>query len=244
MAVSPDLYRAARSKLFELGYGDEWHWSETVPGPENARDFAHDAIWVVCCSGFKEQAARVTERAVRAMLDAGRSAVEVFPTSRKGPAIDRLWADREACFAEFQRFRRAEASPEAVIAWIATLPYVGGKILRYHFAKNLGVDCAKPDRWLCRLAGIPEDTPVERAFQAAMDLCRPIADLRQGFAECFRVLSPDGVLVFKWNETQVKVRDVLALTPVQPLFGHTSGRRGLTHWYVFMKPAAPGQCPG
>lgn len=64
------------------------------------------------------------------------------------------------------------------------------------------------------------------------------ADLRQGFAECFRVLATDGVLVFKWNETQVKVREVLALTPHQPLFGRVSGRGGLTHWLVFMKPRA------
>lgn len=64
------------------------------------------------------------------------------------------------------------------------------------------------------------------------------ADLRQGFAECFRVLATDGVLVFKWNETQVKVREVLALTPHQPLFGQVSGRGGLTHWLVFMKPRA------
>lgn len=62
-------------------------------------------------------------------------------------------------------------------------------------------------------------------------------DLRQGFAECFRVLEEDGVLVFKWNETQVKVREVLALTPARPLFGQVSGRGGLTHWIVFMKGA-------
>lgn len=60
-------------------------------------------------------------------------------------------------------------------------------------------------------------------------------DLRAGFSECFRVLATDGVLVFKWNETQVKVRDVLELCPVEPLFGHPSGRKGLTHWLVFMK---------
>lgn len=63
-------------------------------------------------------------------------------------------------------------------------------------------------------------------------------DLRAGFSECFRVLDTDGVLVFKWNETQVKVSEVLALTPVQPLFGHISGRKGLTHWLVFMSPNA------
>ena len=61
-------------------------------------------------------------------------------------------------------------------------------------------------------------------------------DLRAGFSECFRVLRPGGVLVFKWNETQVKVTEVLALTPVAPLFGHPTGRKGLTHWLVFMRP--------
>jgi SAM-dependent methyltransferase len=61
-------------------------------------------------------------------------------------------------------------------------------------------------------------------------------DIRQGFAECFRVLSTDGVLVFKWNETQIKVRELLALTPHQPLFGQVSGHKGMTHWIVFMKP--------
>ena len=60
-------------------------------------------------------------------------------------------------------------------------------------------------------------------------------DLRKGFSECWRVLEPGGVLIFKWNETQVKVREVLELTPAPPLFGHLSGRKGLTHWLVFMK---------
>lgn len=63
-------------------------------------------------------------------------------------------------------------------------------------------------------------------------------DLRRGFAECFRVLADDGVLVFKWNETQVPVRDVLALTPVAPLFGNVSKVKHSTHWIVFMKPRA------
>lgn len=60
-------------------------------------------------------------------------------------------------------------------------------------------------------------------------------DIAAGFAECFRVLEPGGVLVFKWNEDQVKVSEVLALTPHKPLFGQVSGRKGFTHWLVFMK---------
>lgn len=66
-------------------------------------------------------------------------------------------------------------------------------------------------------------------------------DLRQGFAECFRVLSSNGTLIFKWAEDQVKVREVLELAPHPPLFGHPTGRKGLTHWMAFMKPLEKSQ---
>lgn len=61
-------------------------------------------------------------------------------------------------------------------------------------------------------------------------------DLAKGFAECFRVLKPGQFLIFKWNETQVRVSEILALTGEQPLFGHKSGKREKTHWITFMKP--------
>ncbi len=60
--------------------------------------------------------------------------------------------------------------------------------------------------------------------------------LRLGFSECFRVLAKNGTLIFKWNETQIKISEVLKLCDVPPLFGHLSGRKGLTHWLVFIKP--------
>jgi SAM-dependent methyltransferase len=60
-------------------------------------------------------------------------------------------------------------------------------------------------------------------------------DLRRGFAECFRVLKPDGVLVFKWNEMHIPLKEILALTPMQPLFGNRGGKAAKTHWIVFIK---------
>ena len=64
--------------------------------------------------------------------------------------------------------------------------------------------------------------------------------LKDGFAECFRVLKPAGVLIFKWNDKDVLVREILALTPQQPLFGHKSGKQNQTHWITFMKPPIGG----
>lgn len=59
--------------------------------------------------------------------------------------------------------------------------------------------------------------------------------LSKGFSECFRVLRPGGFLIFKWNETDIKVSEILKLTPHKPIFGHISGKRSNTHWICFMK---------
>lgn len=64
-------------------------------------------------------------------------------------------------------------------------------------------------------------------------------DLAAGFAECFRVLADQGVLIFKWNEDQIPVSQILALTPHKPLIGHRSGRTAKTHWITFLKVTIP-----
>ncbi|QSE56864.1 hypothetical protein JWR92_04770 [Lactiplantibacillus plantarum] len=51
-------------------------------------------------------------------------------------------------------------------------------------------------------------------------------DLRQGFTECMRVLKPHGTLVFKWNEEQIKLSELLDAIGYQLLFGD---KRGKTH---------------
>jgi len=57
-------------------------------------------------------------------------------------------------------------------------------------------------------------------------------ELKIGFGECFRVLKWNGVLIFKWNEDQIPVHEILKIIPETPLFGN---RRAKTHWLVFMK---------
>ena len=64
------------------------------------------------------------------------------------------------------------------------------------------------------------------------------ADLTRMFYECFRVLQPDGILIFKWNETQIPISRILELTPQKPLFGNKQPKQTGTHWIVFMKGAS------
>ena len=55
-------------------------------------------------------------------------------------------------------------------------------------------------------------------------------DIKQAFCECFRVLKPNGTLIFKWNDDQIPFNDVIKLAPQKPLLGD---KRGKTRWVVF-----------
>ena len=57
-------------------------------------------------------------------------------------------------------------------------------------------------------------------------------DIKQGFNECMRVLDIYGVLIFKWNEEQIKLKEILNIINYKPLFGN---KRAKTHWLVFVK---------
>ena len=72
--------------------------------------------------------------------------------------------------------------------------------------------------WLRQKYGVlPEDWPTY---------------LKSGFDECMRVLEPSGLLVFKWNEDQISLSEVLKVFGTKPLLGD---QRGKTRWLIFMK---------
>lgn len=62
-------------------------------------------------------------------------------------------------------------------------------------------------------------------------------DLSKGFSECWRVLQDYGILIFKWNEKEIKLKSILRLFPVEPLFGNLKCAGGYrnTYWMCFMK---------
>lgn len=60
-------------------------------------------------------------------------------------------------------------------------------------------------------------------------------DLAKGFSECLRVLKPYGVLVFKWYEYHIPLKDVLKLCPAKPIIGNRRPKASKTHWVLFMR---------
>lgn len=57
--------------------------------------------------------------------------------------------------------------------------------------------------------------------------------IRAGFKECFRVLEKHGMLLFKWNEHDIKLPVILELCPYRPLLGTRTHTQ--THFLTFLK---------
>ncbi len=76
-----------------------------------------------------------------------------------------------------------------------------------------------------------ENSWLTKKYGKLDETCWPI-DIKQGFDECMRVLDKDGILIFKWNEEQIKLKQILDLIEYIPLIGN---KRAKTHWLVFMK---------
>lgn len=60
-------------------------------------------------------------------------------------------------------------------------------------------------------------------------------DIKKGFEECFRILKTNGTLIFKWNERDIPLKEILKLSPIEPLIGQITTQNRLTHWIVFFK---------
>lgn len=61
-------------------------------------------------------------------------------------------------------------------------------------------------------------------------------DIQQMFTEAYRVLKVNGTLIFKWNENQIKVSELIKIFGIEPLYGQMrTGKDNKTVWLAFMK---------
>lgn len=58
-------------------------------------------------------------------------------------------------------------------------------------------------------------------------------DLAQGFQECMRVLKSNGTLIFKWNEAQIALSEILKCFTKKPLLMQKTSKT--SHFCVFYK---------
>lgn len=59
--------------------------------------------------------------------------------------------------------------------------------------------------------------------------------MKKAFSECWRVLKPNGTLIFKWNDSDIPLSEVLKCTNLKPLLANKRPKQTKTHWVVFFK---------
>ncbi|WP_432263035.1 hypothetical protein [Cupriavidus sp. TMH.W2] len=165
--MSPEVYARLRAEVAAAGYAGEIAWSGSIAPVNDADTFGREFVFIVCNSGMKAQIARSIFERVMVAVEAGASAMTVFGHKGKAGAIDRVWHDRARHLAAYLR----AGTPAAQLAYLESLPWIGG-ITKWHLAKNFGLDVAKPDRHLVRVAaayGLTVDGLCENLAKATGD---------------------------------------------------------------------------
>ncbi len=160
-----------RQRVIDAGYGSEIIWAESLKPCDEPEVFCWEYIWVVINAGMKNQIARQIFEKVRTALSLGLSAGTVFHHEGKVAAIDKMWATYHQ---EFEQYQLADDK----LAHLKSLPWIGD-ITKYHLAKNLGFDVAKPDRHLIRIAIQYQTTPQALCTRLAQETGYRIATVDQ-----------------------------------------------------------------
>jgi len=142
--MKTDEYVDIKQTVIEMGYGHEIKWAEDLQECNAPYTFWLEYTWVVVNSGMKNQIARTIFERILKAHETGRDIAEVFGHKGKVHAI------KEACVSRERLFDQYRVSQDK-LTFLGKLPWIG-PITKYHLAKNLGMDIAKPDRHLIRLA--------------------------------------------------------------------------------------------
>lgn len=172
------FYRQATHYVDKSGLTHELTWQRNLRfGQFTETQLLEEAAWVVLCSGFREVVVRrvfnhislsfcdwETAASIVACKDVCRSAaLGIFNNERKINALVQIAELIDGIgFALFK-----QAILQDPLAALQSLPFIGS-ITSLHLAKNLGLDIAKPDRHLVRLA--------ERfGFECTEELCQEVS---------------------------------------------------------------------
>lgn len=159
--IGLELFNRLVTALGDQGE-DDIRWAQTLRAPED--EFAREVIYVICNSGMKHTVARQIFGDVMVALWAGKPVAEAFGHAGKAAAIEKVWRERRQILIGFVQ----TDGDEARLAYCGTLPFIGD-ITKYHLAKNFGVDVAKPDVHLQRLADREGVTPQQLCERLAKE---------------------------------------------------------------------------
>ena len=142
--------------LIELGYSSEIDWAESIKKCSTREQFFSEYVWVVLNSGMKNQVAEKVWQRIKEAWEKGLPTSSAFKHTGKVAAIDYVAANLDLLWRNWTKANRL--GTDHALDFLESLPWIG-PITKYHLAKNYGVDVAKPDRHLQRVAAWTNETP-------------------------------------------------------------------------------------
>lgn len=149
-------YQDAKNYVLSTEYKQEYEWCLNREPFEKctSETFFFEYVYVVLNAGMKEQIARKIYEKFCKDLD-----INTIGHLGKRKAIDTSIGNYKMWFNSLQLLH----TDNNRIEYLAGLPWIGN-ITKYHLARNIGIDCVKPDRHLVRL--------VEYfSFKTPLDMC-------------------------------------------------------------------------
>jgi len=138
------FYYMARDKILVEGYGWELEICERRTFDQTRPiDFLNEYVFVLCNAGLRNQAA---QKIFDAWKNEGAKAIN-HPSKRT--AIIEM--SKKDDFIEMFLIKLGASTDEYKIELLSQLSWIGN-VTKYHLARNIGIDCAKPDRHLIRIA--------------------------------------------------------------------------------------------
>lgn len=144
MTLDPYLYyQQAHNRVVAAGYQNEINYWRDLPEFKDCtvERFFEEYIWCVINLGIREQTCRVI---VNKFLDTlNPDVITCRFANKKQKAI-------KQALNEFVKWYGEVKCTKDPIAYLQTLPLIG-ETTKYHLARNIGIDCVKPDIHLKRL---------------------------------------------------------------------------------------------
>ncbi len=143
--LDADRFNGLIDRLRQAGFADDdIAWSESVSEPDTAEAFAFETVSVICYAGLRHSVAAGLYCRVVEALRADEGAASVVEDPIKASAIDHVWMNRHSLLTAYQASKNK-------VEFCGNLPSIND-ISKFHLAKCLGADVAKPDAHLTKLA--------------------------------------------------------------------------------------------
>lgn len=169
----------AKQCVIESGYSDEILWQESTNfNLIDEKTFLREAAWVILNSGMRESLIRrifgrisacffkweSAEKIARKKERCISKALAIFNNVGKITAIATLAEDVYRKGIERVKIEIKETGINRIMFY----PFMG-RATSYHFAKNIGLNFAKPDRHLLKIAAVA-------GYECPQEMCQELAN--------------------------------------------------------------------